>query len=143
MHRTLLALTKGLLAPGCLLLTSVQCDGDSAGPSFLECAGPVVLSISSGLTPELAWRPRCSLFALDIHDLTTDTSTWSLLSLYGTGNALDPPIKFGVVPPGVEEVTPPVPLSAGHEYRISLFRLDTSDPKVPVVYQAADSSYTP
>jgi hypothetical protein len=94
---------------------------DEIGPDELpECAGPVSIEITPGMTPTFSWTPRCRLAFLVVEIDVSGSELWSILTR--GENALAPPVTYGDPPAGAETLTPPGPLTSGTAYRVAVAR---------------------
>jgi hypothetical protein len=93
---------------------------DSNGPELSECPGAVAVSVTSGTEPSFSWEPPCRLFFLIVEPADAGTDQWGVITL-GI-NAILPPVKYGVVPPGAEEFQEPTQLEAGRAYKVGVGR---------------------
>lgn len=100
------------------LLVGLACS-DSAGPSDqTPCVANVTVSVSSGTNPSISWSPACRLFLVLVEGAQGDE--WGAIS-DGT-NAIATPVRYGVVPAGATELTPPTALSVGTQYTVFVYR---------------------
>jgi hypothetical protein len=100
------------------------CSGSSPtepGP-LTACGGPVTVSVSAGTTPTFTWTPSCSVFAVLVEDVSSDT--WYL---FKQGGGIAPGVRYGVVPQGAVQDAPAIPLQAGRAYEAILFSGTTQD----------------
>ncbi len=103
-----------------ILLAGPACGSDTTSPSEqVACTGNVAVSVSSGTTPSISWDPACRAYGVLVEEDGGDV--WGVISEDGT-NAIATPVRYGVVPPGATEFTPPSPLSAGTAYSVVVFR---------------------
>ena len=103
-----------------LALSAGLACSDPAGPgtSVPECSGPVTVSVSSGTSPTFDWTPECRLFLLLVELGAGDQ--WLVIS--DGENAIEPPVRYGVVPEGAREDEAAVPLEPGQTYDVTLGR---------------------
>jgi hypothetical protein len=100
------------------LLPGLACS-DSIGPSDQPaCAGNVTVAVSNGTMPSFSWSPACKLFLVLVEEAQSDQ--WGTIS-NGT-NAIATPVRYGVVPAGATELTPPTSLTPGTPYVVSVYR---------------------
>lgn len=103
-----------------MLLAAPACGSDTTSPSEqAACTGNVTVSVSSGTTPSFTWDPACKAYFVLVE--TAGGDVWGVISEDGT-NAIATPVRYGVVPTGATERSPPSPLSAGTAYSVSVFR---------------------
>ena len=103
-----------------ILLASLACGSDTTSPSEqAACTGNVTVSVSSGTTPNISWEPACRAYLVLVEEDGGDV--WGAVSEDGA-HAIATPVRYGVVPTGATELTPPSPLSAGTAYSVSVFR---------------------
>ena len=99
----------------------------SSGPSDVPleaCPGDTVsLTVSMGLAPTISWTPACGMSSLDVFPAAGGSSLWVLYSgAHAAENPFRSGIAYGHAPPGALEVTGPLPLAAGTEYRVAVYR---------------------
>jgi hypothetical protein len=112
-HRWPALAALAALVPGCK-------NGTDPDP-VSACTGVVSISVGSGTVPALSWSPPCRLFLVLVEDPTGTGDQWGVLS--DSSNGIAPPVHYGTVPEGAtKELLPPVPLQAGHEYRLNVVR---------------------
>jgi hypothetical protein len=101
------------------LLLSVACS-DGAGPDqpLPACAGDVSIQVSAGTQPTFSWTPACRLFFLNVEPAASGEDLWPIMSR--GANRIAPGVKYGVVPPGAEQLQAPVQLVAGQAYKVAL-----------------------
>jgi len=102
---------------GALALSLAGCS-DAAGPNRDPCTGDVTITVSSGPTPTFTWTPACGVIGLLVEEEASDM--W-FISATGSGT-IGSGVKYGTVPPGATEETPPLTLLAGRTYEVILFR---------------------
>ena len=115
----------GFSAPSLTLLALLAACSDAPQEVALEeCPdNQVSVVVSGGTTPTFSWTPQCGMASLDVFPSAGGSSLWVLYS--GERSADNPfrsGIQYGHAPSGAVEVTGPVPLSAGTEYTVILYR---------------------
>ncbi len=99
----------------------------STEPVVLSCTDPsiangggVLLSVGSGTAPRFTWSPVCKAYSLVVTN-DTGVTMWGVLA--DSGNALAPPVDYGVVPAGpYTQIQAAVTLQAGKQYAVGLYR---------------------
>jgi hypothetical protein len=82
----------------------------------------VSFTVGAGTEPTFDWAPSCRMQALVIN-LAEDPNhafVWSVLTPLGS-NGLQPPIRYGEVPPHASSNSPAPALSEGTAYRVTLY----------------------
>ena len=105
-----------ILALLSLAAGSLRCSDDSGPEEVAECSGPVAVTVTAGAVPSFSWTPRCSLFFLLVEPAESGSDVWSVITR--SENGLVPPVRYGQVPPGAEELEPDTPLESGTEYDV-------------------------
>ena len=107
-----------------LMLPCFQLGCSSSNPADPEpiedCTGSVNISVTGGTTPRFSWTPRCRLCFLNVEPADSGADQWTVIS--DSANLIAPPVEYGVVPVGAEELTSPAELVAGQEYKVVLAR---------------------
>jgi hypothetical protein len=100
-----------------LLPLGLACD--SHGPS--ECLDGVSFTVGAGTEPTFDWAPACRMQALVI--LAKGPSPSFVWAVRGplAGNVLEPPIRYGEVPPDAISNNPAPPLEEGTAYQVTLY----------------------
>jgi hypothetical protein len=103
----------------------LSCSGGMQEVPLEDCPGDQVdVTVSAGLSPTISWTPACGIGSLDLFPTAGGSSLWVL---YTGDQALQNPchsgIRYGQAPAGALEVTGPVPLTAGTQYTVALYRL--------------------
>jgi hypothetical protein len=93
---------------------------DSLGPS--DCLDGVTFTVSAGTEPTFDWAPSCRMQALVVHlaEAPNHDFVWSVHSPLGS-NVLEPPIRYGEVPPHASSNSEAPALSEGTAYRLTLY----------------------
>ncbi|HEX3275405.1 MAG TPA: hypothetical protein VHR43_11155 [Gemmatimonadales bacterium] len=122
------------LVPAVMLPLALACD--SLGPS--DCLDGVTFTVSAGTEPTFDWAPSCRMQALVVHlaEAPNHDFVWSVHTPLGS-NGLQPPIRYGEVPPHASSNSPAPALSEGTAYRLSLYAsinspVDNGSTQVPV-----------
>jgi hypothetical protein len=119
----------GLLALGGLLTLGACGDDDATGPEVCtDDTGTVDVQITGGSSPTVSWSPACAvaLFLVEGDEegdtwlLSTDEATWDTPS---QANRIGPPITYGTVPAGIDELYGPLDLVPGRRYEVILWRI--------------------
>jgi hypothetical protein len=99
-----------------LLLAGVACGGDATAPA---CSGAVEVPVSGGLPPAITWRPNCGVDRLSA---LAPPSTGFVLywSISAGERQIEPGVRYGRVPPGAVEDSPPIALSSGSTVAITV-----------------------
>lgn len=106
----------------------------STEPSVLSCTDPsisggggVLLSVGSGTAPRFSWSPVCKAYSLVVTD-SNGTTMWGVLA--DSGNAMAPPVDYGVVPAGAyTQIQAAVTLQTGKEYAVGVYSHYITTPK--------------
>ena len=102
-------------------LAAFGCGGETGtNPPPIDpgiCAGPVDITVSSGLEPTFSWSPDCKIGRLIVERDTIEV--WGTETL--GENIYASPIVYDVPPPGAVEPEPAVTLVAGRTYTVSLY----------------------
>jgi len=80
--------------------------------------GGITVSVSSGTIPTFSWTPDSAIGRLIVEE--GEEERWGTET--DGANIYQSPIRYGVHPPGASEDEPAFPLTAGHTYKVSLFR---------------------
>ena len=97
---------------------ALGCSSDSTDPGdAAACTGPVTISVSAGTSPTFSWSPACRLFFVNVESDASDQ--WGIIS--DSANAIAPPVQYGVVPAGAEQLSELTPLVSGQTYDVNLF----------------------
>lgn len=113
-----------------LAVAVVACD-DASGPGDGACAQVTPLSIdAAGSPPNFTWAPACGVAKIEVTHFDSDgagpDSTYAALWIEtpNESNSINPPISYGVVPTGADEVVPEQLLISGHHYRVAIYVWD-------------------
>jgi hypothetical protein len=104
----------------------------------------VSVTVSGGVTPTFSWTPRCGMASLDVFPSSGGASLWVLFT--GEQAATNPfrsGIVYGQTPQGALEVTGPVPLSAGTEYTVLVYRCAGDASGCDALLQAGAATFRP
>jgi hypothetical protein len=108
----------------CLALAAagIACSSEptSSGGALAACSGAVAVSVASGAQPTVTWTPACKLFFLNVEPVNSGADQWSVIT--DSANAIAPPVKYGVTPPGAVQLTAPASLLVGQAYNVYVFR---------------------
>jgi hypothetical protein len=91
-----------------VVLTGLSCVGlllstGCSNPLGDGSCHDVTITVSAGTTPRFDWSPRCSITELVVHSATPPWA-WDIKTQ--GFNGITPPIRYGVDPPGVEDISP-------------------------------------
>jgi hypothetical protein len=101
-----------------LVATTSCLDGSAPAPA---CSDDVQVSVGTGLTPQISWRPGCLAAALDVEALDGSGFTW-IVNMRDLRRGILPPVIYGTMP--AEAVgSDPRPLVIGSNYRVSVLGL--------------------
>jgi hypothetical protein len=81
--------------------------------------------VDTGTTPTFTWTPNCTIGRLIVEEGVEErwgTETFGF-------NSYQTPIRYGVHPPGSENIEPGAELLRGTTYTVTLFRWITFDPE--------------
>jgi hypothetical protein len=104
----------------CLLGSSLHCSDDSGPEDLAECSGPVALTATAGTVPSFSWTPQCRLAFVLVEAPEGGGDVWFIFT--PGQNALVPPVTYGELPAGAEEIAAPEPLQAGVTYEVIVAR---------------------
>jgi hypothetical protein len=102
------------------LLVALACADDSIGPGLNVCRGGVGLNVDPTPTPDFTWTPVCGVQLLLVEELSVPPGQAVRWRIFG--DALLPPIRYGILPNGGIEAQPAQPLVVGHTYRVTVHR---------------------
>lgn len=121
---------KSVLAMGILL---AACGDDGTGLTdepCLEGTTAVEAAIGVGSSVTFDWSPACGVALLLVEPVGSGSDQWGLMTpedtwdTPGEGNAIRPPVTYGVVPSGTATATmEPETLVAGQSYELILWRI--------------------
>jgi hypothetical protein len=111
------------------------CPACATGPE--DCNQSVTVEISAAMSPQFSWVPNCELSHLSITD-QIGTPTWVIHGV-ADRNTIGSPVRYGVLPDGIQQEGDAVPLEIGATYRLVLFWTDFSEGRVLKV--ATDLSF--
>lgn len=115
-----------------LALSTWTCGDDDPTGVVTPCAddvGQVSVTVGAGLQPVIDWDPDCTVTFVLVEEDASDV--WMVgTDLPGTTdigdpdlvNLISPPVTYGVVPDGVDEIRAPAPLQVGRTYEVVLWR---------------------
>jgi hypothetical protein len=92
------------------------------------CRFEVALAASTGTSPTFSWEPDCASGRLEVIHVRSGDLMWGVAG--GQSSAAEPPapiysgVKYGQVPPGAFALGLTALLSAGQQYRVTLFSVD-------------------
>jgi hypothetical protein len=90
-----------------------------AGQTLAQTESSIVtITVSGGTTPTFSWAPDSAIGRLIVEE--GEEERWGTET--DGANIYESPIRYGVHPPGASEDEPAFPLTAGHTYKVSLFR---------------------
>ena len=124
------------VAPAIALCSLASC-GDSQGPS--DCTGPVIVTVGSGLAPQLSWTPRCQASDVLVESVAPGSTTNWRVTMLDASNSISSPVAFGDTLPGALNSGIVVPLVAGIQYRAVVGRTDSAGH----IVLAGETSFTP
>jgi hypothetical protein len=117
-----------------LLLSTVACSGDSAGPTGAECpvgTASVTATVTQGAGPVFSWTPACAVAFLIVEEDASDmwwispfADEEALISATPeAANRIAPPVTYGQVPAGMAHSDETLPLVSGRSYDVALWRM--------------------
>lgn len=96
------------------------CDDDGVEPVACEAdTSEVTATIETNGSVVFDWSPECSVFLVLVEEEASDV--WGIQTM-DQENGITPPVTYGTVPAGVEELMAPDPLVAGQTYELILWR---------------------
>jgi hypothetical protein len=101
-----------------LVATTSCLDGSAPAPA---CSDDVQISVGTGLTPQISWRPACLAAAVEVEALDGSGFTW-IVNMRDLRRGILPPVVYGTMPPEAEG-SDPRPLVTGGSYRVSVLAL--------------------
>jgi hypothetical protein len=102
---------RGSLVLLLALAATTSClDGSAPGP---DCSGNLEVSVGTGLTPEIGWRPFCLAMGLVVESADGSGPIW----IVNTADWIAPPVTYGTMPRGTVG-TEAHPLVTGGRYRV-------------------------
>jgi hypothetical protein len=100
-----------------LLIAGVACGGDATAP---VCSGQVEVQVSASLPPVISWTPDCSVARLS----AVGPPSMGFFVLYWAIAAgdrqIESGVRFGQVPRGAVEESPPAFIMSGARVNIQL-----------------------
>lgn len=118
---------------GCAVLATLvmaACSDDEATAPGALCTDEttaVDVTVSGGTSPTVSWSPACdvALFLIegdggDTWLISTDENDWDDPL---QANRISPPVRYGDVPSGIDELWGPEALEAGSPYQVVLWRI--------------------
>ena len=108
-------------------LASWSCKGEATGPEDEACTiNSTTVYVASGVTFD--WSPGCAVAVLRVQD-ESGGDMW-VLNAPGSddgstqrSNRIMPRVDYGFVPPGLGSPRLPVPMVAGGNYKLTLWRV--------------------
>ncbi|HYC33736.1 MAG TPA: hypothetical protein VEB59_15715 [Gemmatimonadales bacterium] len=99
------------------------------------------LEVTAGPTPDIDWSPDCAVNTITVHQALTPEdpgsdplpvgqTMWEIHATEVAGNTIEPSVRYGEVPPGIIEGSPPLPLTVGQTYIVSVGTVSLSGPGV-------------
>lgn len=109
----------------CVCFLLACSDGTAPDPDRI-CSAPLLVSVSRSTLPLVSWSGGCRVNQFSIHTAEPEPSlAWVVFSPTGV-NALRPPVQYGVLPTGAQQLPDnPQPLTPGTTYIIDVFVADT------------------
>jgi hypothetical protein len=111
-------------------IVSLACsEGTAPGECFAN-TGSVNVTVTTGTTVTFDWKPACAVALLLVEADASDQ--WAIAApgfdetSTSAANVILPPVTYGQVPAGAEELGPPETLTAGTTYEVVLWK--TVDP---------------
>jgi hypothetical protein len=118
---------SSLVSLAATLAVFVLSCSDGTAPTPVPCADDqqVTVSVSPGLQPTFSWEPACGMSSVQVWAVSPGSGGGGWV-LYGGENAARNPlgsgIRYGRAPSGAIEPAPEVPLVAGQEYMVAVYR---------------------
>lgn len=109
MTRHLVVLAAALLSAGC---------GGSTAEPLVACDEPVLLTLTTGTTPQFTWQPPCLIAKVVVLD-SVQNVMWDVQA---PASSIPPGVRYGETPEGAQDITPPVALIAGRSYAVGVYR---------------------
>jgi hypothetical protein len=106
-----------LRASVALLIAGLACGGDTTAP---VCSGQVDMQVSASLPPVISWAPDCSVVRLSA---TAPPSTGFAVVYWAIAagdRQIESGVRFGQVPRGAVEESPPAFIMSGDRVNIQL-----------------------
>ena len=113
-------------AAACVVLsgTVLACDVYIFGLETVQsCDRQVTVVVQAGPAPVFSWSPACSVEQLTVYQAQPgQTVKWRIASEGG----INPGVRYGRVPAGARQVTPPKPLSPEEGASVELVSTDSA-----------------
>ncbi len=120
-----------------------------AGAALLACSEPiqpvacpgdsVTLTIaSSASAPLISWAPTCAMGLIQVNQ-ADGGAMWEIDTV--DSNRVLPPVRYGEVPPGMQEMSALHPLVPGETYTVSVWRWLSSEPGAPNFRRAGVTTF--
>lgn len=124
-----------------LLAIGVASCGDSGGPSDNGCDAPITITIDATTHPTFNWSPKCNVAEVRVTqpsepDVTKQVK-WQVVSDI---NTIGPPVSYGTVPAGAQQIKTPDLLVTGTQY---LLVLSVRDATSGDLFVHAQQTFTP
>jgi hypothetical protein len=140
-------LAQAVFSTSSIVLVTVLagCSDSPQEAPLEECPdNEVIVTVSGGVTPTFSWTPRCGMASLDVFPSNGGASVWVLFSGEQAGtNPFRSGIVYGQAPPSALEVTGPMPLSAGTEYTVLIYRCAGDASGCDALLQAGAATFRP
>jgi hypothetical protein len=128
----------------CLLSTGLLFACGDSEPLLPEgaCTGNVLVTVSSGLTPEMTWTPNCGVGVLLVAPIEGGLA-WQISGVPGADQVPTNPIRsgviYGILPPGTHQFFEMAALEPGRSYAVALHVVDREGTRALV----GSESFTP
>ena len=111
-----------------VVATASACGGPESLLPADACRLQVALAVSPGSSPTFSWEPDCASGRLEVVHVRSGDLMWGVAGVQAS--AAEPPtaiysgVTYGQVPPGAYALTSLALLSAGQQYRATVFSVD-------------------
>jgi hypothetical protein len=114
---------------GLTTVTALGCSGDGTAPQDTNCSATtasVTATVTLGASVVFDWTPRCAVALLLVEQDASDQ--WGVAapgissSSDESANIILPPVTYGQVPQGAEEISSPTALVSGTQYDLVLWK---------------------
>ena len=100
-----------------LSLAGLACGGDSTAP---VCSGPVEVQVSTSVPPVISWTPDCGVARLSAVAPPSTGSFVVYWAIAAGDRQIESGVRFGQVPRGAVEESPPAFIPSGASVGIQL-----------------------